>query len=1126
MREVPPFVLLLLLTAVASLVVTLDVVRRRPARGVLPFVAMTLGTAWYALSYALQLASLTLPEKLLWARLQYLGVMALPAGLLAFANRYTERKSWLRWQSQILLAVEPVITLVLLWTNDLHHWVWTAAWLQPYSGSSSMLGLGHGPWFWIHLAYSYGLILWAFGILGRAFVRYSHVHRRQLGMLFVSFALPLLGYTLVIAGWNPFAPIDPTPFWAALGVILAGWGLRRYRIFDLLPIARHAVVEQIDEGMVVVNAEGDIVDVNAAVLRLLGRNQAQVIGQPASPLLPFYDELDRRHCEAPDVHEEVVWSTDPRRYFDLHRSALYDRHGRLGGHLFVLHDITVRREAEEQARQRSQELSALYEIALELTTPRDLTHLLQLIVQRATDLVHGSSGGVYLYRPERDDLKYEVVYGAGVGWEGTVLKRGEGVSGRVLESGQAQAVDDYSHWPGRSAQYDGVPLGAVVAVPMQWEGGILGVLDVGREPGHAFSPEAIRLLTLFANQAALLIVRAQLSEAAEKELGERRRAERELQQRSQELSTLYDTALEVASQLDLSRLLQGITERAMQLLQASTGDLSLYRPESDDLEAAVLCGVAGELTGTVLKRGEGMGGRVLETGGPLAVEDYRTWPGRARAYDGLPFGPMVGAPLKWGGQVLGTIDVARQAGPVFTEAETRLLSLFANQAAVAIINARHYAEMRRELTERRLAEEQVRRRSQELSELYDTSLEVASRLDLVQLLPTIVERAALLLRATGSGMYLYQEKTDTLEHVVGYGLSKEFIRHTLRRGEGICGKVLDSGQPMTVDDYHHWAGRSPLFDRQEVGAVLAVPVKWGERVLGVIDLQRDAGAGFTPEETRLLILFASQAAIAVANAQLYEAARRELAERKSAEAQLQQAQRMEAVGILAGGVAHEFNNLLTVIEGNVELAMADLDANHPGREALSTVVRTAQRAAVLTKQLLAFSRSQELEARELDLNALLANFAAMVKPALGPGVDLRLDPAPGIKPVLADAGAVEQVLMNLALNARDAMPQGGQLRIATAAAALDEEFCGSRANLKPGEYVRLTVSDTGTGMDDETLRHLFEPFFTTKEVGKGTGLGLCVVYGIIRQHEGLIEAQSEVGCGTRFDVYLPVFTKQ
>jgi len=231
---------------------------------------------------------------------------------------------------------------------------------------------------------------------------------------------------------------------------------------------------------------------------------------------------------------------------------------------------------------------------------------------------------------------------------------------------------------------------------------------------------------------------------------------------------------------------------------------------------------------------------------------------------------------------------------------------------------------------------------------------------------------------------------------------------------------------------------------------------------------------------------------------------------------------MEAVGVLAGGVAHEFNNLLTVIQGNAELGLADLDAVHPARESLVTVLRTTQRAAALTRQLLAFSRRQVLETRPVDLNAVVSSFARVLEPVLGANVRLLVELDPGLKPVPADARAIEQVLMNLALNARDALPHGGQLRIATAAVDLDEAFCSTRGNIKPGEYARLTVTDTGTGMDADTLRQIFQPFFTTKEVGKGTGLGLAVVYGIIRQHGGLIEAQSEVGQGSTFTVYLPL----
>ncbi|MBC7261441.1 MAG: PAS domain S-box protein [Chloroflexi bacterium] len=245
-------------------------------------------------------------------------------------------------------------------------------------------------------------------------------------------------------------------------------------------------------------------------------------------------------------------------------------------------------------------------------------------------------------------------------------------------------------------------------------------------------------------------------------------------------------------------------------------------------------------------------------------------------------------------------------------------------------------------------------------------------------------------------------------------------------------------------------------------------------------------------------------------------------ERRKLEEQLRQAQKMEAVGQLAGGVAHEFNNLLTVIQGNAELALSELLPADPLYKRFSAIHKAAVRGARLTQQLLAYSRRQILQPRPLDVNAVVRDFAEMAGRLIGVDIELQLSLASELKPVLADPGALQQVLMNLAMNARDAMPEGGTLRLETASTTLDEAACQAHPEAKPGEYVRLTVADTGTGMDERTKNHLFEPFFTTKEVGKGTGLGLPMVYGIVKEHGGLIEVSSEVGQGTRFDIYLPV----
>ncbi len=247
----------------------------------------------------------------------------------------------------------------------------------------------------------------------------------------------------------------------------------------------------------------------------------------------------------------------------------------------------------------------------------------------------------------------------------------------------------------------------------------------------------------------------------------------------------------------------------------------------------------------------------------------------------------------------------------------------------------------------------------------------------------------------------------------------------------------------------------------------------------------------------------------------------DVTERKRLEEQFRQAQKMEAVGRLAAGVAHDFNNLLTAILGTTDLMLEDMQADDADREGLLDIRSASERAAVLTRQLLTFSRQQVVSPQVLRLNELVLELEKLLRRLLGEDVAIRVGVAPDCGAVKADPGQLEQVIVNLAVNARDAMPNGGRLTIETKNVDLDAEYPTDRVTIPAGRYVMLAVTDTGTGMDAQTKARIFEPFFTTKPVGKGTGLGLATVYGAVKQSGGYIWLYSEVGQGTSFKIYLP-----
>ncbi len=249
---------------------------------------------------------------------------------------------------------------------------------------------------------------------------------------------------------------------------------------------------------------------------------------------------------------------------------------------------------------------------------------------------------------------------------------------------------------------------------------------------------------------------------------------------------------------------------------------------------------------------------------------------------------------------------------------------------------------------------------------------------------------------------------------------------------------------------------------------------------------------------------------------------REIAARKGLEDQLRQAVKMEALGRLASGVAHDFNNLLAVISGNSQLLLGKMDEEDARRDLVHEITNAVERADLVTRQLLTFGRGHDTNLRMVDLNAIIVDFESMLRRLVGENIEVSTALDSSLGTVRADPTHIEQVLMNLAVNARDAMPQGGNLVMETKNVSLDKEYCIANRGVRAGQYAMLAVSDTGGGMEKEVMDRIFEPFYTTKRAGEGTGLGLAVVFGIVQNHGGHITCRSERGTGTRFEICLPV----
>ncbi len=489
---------------------------------------------------------------------------------------------------------------------------------------------------------------------------------------------------------------------------------------------------------------------------------------------------------------------------------------------------------------------------------------------------------------------------------------------------------------------------------------------------------------------------------------------------------------------------------------------------------------------------------------------------------------MLSVPLFSKDQVIGVLHLRSTKLNAYTEEHSNLAQRVGNQIAGAIANAQLFAERKQAEEALQKSEKESKQMAQENAIMAEIGRIISSTLNIDDVYERFTEELKKLISFDQITINHVNPEDQTF--FIAYASGSEVAGR--RQGDviplsGTATKEMirtQSSMIVHLEDKKEVVARFPgLLPDLASGfrTMMVVLLISKDQVIGVLQIHSLKPNAYTEKDLRLAERVGNQIAGAIANAQLFTERLRAEQKAKSLEEQLRQSQKIEAIGRLAGGIAHDFNNLLTVIKGYSELLLAKLKQGDPLKGNLEEIHRASQRATDLTRQLLAFSRRQILEFKILDLNTILRDMDKMLRRILSEDIELVTLFAEGIGKVRTDPGQVEQVILNLAVNARDAMPSGGKLTLETANVELDETFAQTHIEMKPGRYVMLSVSDTGVGMTPEVKEHLFEPFFTTKEEGKGTGLGLSTVYGIVKQSGGDIWVYSEPGQGTTFKIYLP-----
>lgn len=676
-----PYVLLLFIAAAISIGLAFYAWRRRPAVGVVPFVWLMLAVAEWSLVYALRLVSADLPAKLLWSKVRYLGILTVPTAWLVFVLQYTGREKWLTRLNLVILSIEPLAVLLLVWTNDWHGLYWSDVSLAT-SGSMLIWNASYGVAHWVHAAYTYLLLLFSTLLLVQVFIRSLHPYREQACALLMGALAPLAADVLSTCNLIEF-PLDLTPFAFVVTGLMSAWGIFRFQLFDIVPVARNAIIDSMSEGVLVLDLQDCVVDVNPAAQNIIGRLPSRILGYPITEVLADRIDLSEYCRDLDETRTEIgLGSGKAPRNYDLRISPLRERHGHLIGRLMIFHDITERKRAEASLIAQKRLFESLVAMARAVTKQPSLEATLQNALNMSATLTNAESGSIFLLGGEGVVTHSILARGKVTPVQRhnlvkSVMERG--LAGWVMRHRQPALVPDTSR-DDRWLELPDVPyvVKSAMAVPVVSGSAVLGVLTLMHsEPNH-FDTEHAYLLQSAADQIKLALRNAQMYDE------QRRLANRQ--------TTLYETLRTVGEHLDQDTIARSAVEVIARLTGWPTVSVILPDDTESNLVVHATAGALPSAEGQSLPVRQGIIGRAFRLSQTQHVPNVNTDPDYVRGHPDH-YSKLV-VPLKCGGRVLGVLDVASDVPSAFDEDDVLLAKSLAEAVSLALDNAHLYAETR------------------------------------------------------------------------------------------------------------------------------------------------------------------------------------------------------------------------------------------------------------------------------------------------------------------------------------------------------------------------------------------------------------------------------------------------